>query len=286
MYWQIDAFICMLDSMKGRSRNTLVAYRADLRQLKRYLAAHDIAPMEVKPGQLQEYIDRAGKGRLSERTGARRVASTRAFYEFAHSRGWCNRNPASKLVAPKYQIGLSRPPQASEVEQLLAGTGGSDLLSLRDRVTIEIIALTGIRPSELVALDVSDVDCRAGTLRVTGSGANTRTVAIPPSTKDVLVEYVKQLLPIVGSDGPLFITKLEARRMHRTNVNIIINDYFQGSGTRITPTSLRHAVALEAHRKGANAQEIRRLLGLKSRMRAYHYLRLLKQLEAEAPRSK
>ena len=269
----VGAFKDDLGAKYSASRNTIRVYGGHLRRLADHLRNLGVSLTDATQEHLQEYLDRLQTLPLSKHTIGRQISAFRAFYAFAEQRGLRRGNPTAGLEVPSYRKRLPTPADDSESEMLAASTGTKTLWNMRDRLAIEIIKSTGIRPFELVALNIEDVNLADGTIRLAGPASKKRTFALsPPLIKD-LTEY---LAMIGGGAGPLIINRFRKRTTTRT-VDRIFAKYAKATNTAIIPRSLRHATAFKTVEQG-KPEEVEESLGFTNPKSAAYYVRSIQRV--------
>jgi integrase/recombinase XerD len=253
MRQQLENFLHHLDIEKGHSENTLVAYRNDLSQFLEALAAH--APPLANWGQVSKDVVVAYLAQLRERgyaasTIARKVAALKSFFHFLVTEGLVADNPTAALDSPKVKKRLPRTLASDDVERLLvAPTRQTGPKSQRDTALLELLYATGVRVTELVTLDIDDVNLVAGIIRVRhGKGNKERIIPIHERAVQALREYIEKGRPALaksGGDTSALFLNHRGQRLTRQGAWLIIKEYAQASGiqTSVTPHMLRHSFA-------------------------------------------
>jgi len=267
------AFETYLRVERGCSRHTVRNYMADVRELADWLSHNRSSILSATRRQLRGFLASqaerpvrrgAGKGRLSPATVSRRKASISTLYRFLLREGRISRNPALNLPAAKVPRGLPETLSVQEVENLLtAGDGAMDAELVRDLAVLELLYSTGMRVSELVALDVDDVDLRKGSARIRhGKGAKERLAFLGDFAKAALQRYLPHRTSWAepGSGPALFFGKRGARLSDR-GVRRLLDRRAARVGKPIHPHMLRHSFATHMLENGADVRSIQELLG-------------------------
>jgi integrase/recombinase XerD len=255
--------------------NTVRAYGGDIRRLAGHLDKLRVSLPNATQEHLQKYLEQIQTSPLSKRTIARQTAALATFYGFVEERNLCRKNPAEFLLPPNYRTLLPTPAKNSEAESLVASTNTETLMSIRDRIVMEIVKSTGIRPFELVCLNREDVNIKAGTIRIAVNPKLARDLDIPAP----LIEDLTKYLSMLGErTGPLIVNRFHKRTTTRT-VNRIFNKYTQTTTTFISPRTLRHAIALRKVQEGESKEDIQRSLGFKNPVSAGFYYREIQRLD-------
>ena len=175
-------FLAYLELERGLSRNTLNAYRTDLLQYGEFLAGRDGDALAAGPGDVSEFLAElaTGNGRppCSAATIHRKAACLRSFYKHLRREELIDEDPTAALSAPRRARKLPQVLNYAEVQRLLAAPRGSEPTALRDRALLEVMYACGLRASETIGLELSDVDLRRGFLRAHGKGSKERLVPL------------------------------------------------------------------------------------------------------------
>lgn len=262
----IEVFLKYLSSTKGCSKNTLAAYRNDLNQLEAYLENERAAGGgrsldELLKGYL---VDLRGKG-YSMATVARKVASAKSFFRYLVETGKLGENPLRNLVSPQV---AKRPPRylsVSEYRRLIAEPARLDTPEARrDVVMLELLYATGLRASELISLDVEDLDTASNCIHC-GQGASRRRVTLNGRAKELVHDFVtngRLDLLYNEKENALFLNR-RGGRLTRQGFWQIIKNYAAraGLGNKVTPQTLRHSYAARRMQKGADIRSLQQDLG-------------------------
>jgi integrase/recombinase XerC len=270
----IRAFLTFLDVEQGASRETIRGYRSDLRQFfsfateSRAASASPLAPDQVDPLLIRSYLawlDRKGEKKSSL---ARKLAALRSLYRFLAREGLVGRNPAEEVRTPKQPQYLPRVLTKDDADALMELPEGNNLLSLRDRAILETLYSTGARVSELVGMNLDDLNMGDGLVRLRGKGRKERIVPIG----EVAVESVKEyqaslpLKAIAGKPSAQLATPVfrnhRGGRLTARSVERIVGKYSSllVSG-RVSPHALRHSFATHLLDEGADLRAIQEMLG-------------------------
>ncbi|MCL1820259.1 MAG: site-specific tyrosine recombinase XerD [Oscillospiraceae bacterium] len=256
----IDFERYLRDEMK-RSDNTLLSYIRDIRQFERYfnrpLAEAEGSAIEAYLG----YLTSAGK---SQATIMRTVASLRCFYQFLYEQGVKSYNPIRDIKPKKAERKLPQVLTSKEVDVLLGQPKCTDLKGYRDRAMLELLYATGIRVSELVGLNLNDVNLSASFIRCR-NGVKERIVPLYPAAVRSLSDYIllaRGKMISVERESALFVN-LSGERMSRQGFWKIIKHYQQASNIhkQITPHTLRHSFAAHLLENGADLRSIQEMMG-------------------------
>ena len=265
----VERFLRYLALERGRSSNTLSAYRGDLSLYVSWLDHKGISGFASVSS--QEVEDFAARLDGSARTIQRRISAVRSLHRFLVEDGRASSDPAASLVAPHQP---DRLPKALSVEQitiLIESISADDPLSLRDRALLEVLYATGARVSEVTGLAVDDVFGQNGQpaelLRVVGKGNKERVVPLGQHARDALDAYVVRARPELSRrakkhSAALFLGA-RGGALSRQNVWLILNQRAEvcGLGQRLSPHTLRHSCATHLINGGADIRVVQELLG-------------------------
>jgi integrase/recombinase XerD len=265
----IDNFLHYMTVERGVSPNTLAAYRNDLHQLTEFQQARsgdNVLWSDLGEEDIAAYVIHLHDLGYSDTTRARKVASTKSMFGFLIQEGEIQRDPTENLNSPR--VGRSLPDALSvdEVERLLlAPDSHHSPESLRDRAMLELLYATGMRVTEMVSLDIDDIDLDAGTVRCLGKGGKERMIPIHPRAIEVVEAYMEQGRPDhegKKSQRAAFLNRRGAR-LTRQGFWLILKNYVSEVGLtqKITPHTLRHSFATHLLRGGAQLRHVQELLG-------------------------
>ncbi len=261
----INVYYKYLTEVKKASQNTLSSYLRDIRQLSDYLTAHsDVELDSVEDDDLAEYIAWLKSNGKSVATVSRAIASLKSFYNVLLNEGLVESNPASKLIPDKTTQKLPQILTSKEVELLLEQPSCTDAKGYRDRAMLELLYATGIRVSELISLDISDVNTSGGVIRCK-SKEKERFIPLHQTAVKALVEYIEFIRPqmiALPNEQALFVN-VNGERMSRQGFWKIIKAYQQKAhiDKPITPHTLRHSFAAHLLENGADIHAIQEMLG-------------------------
>src|SRR5689334_5979711 len=177
-------FLAHLEFERGLSRNTLAAYRTDLLQFGRFLSDRGRDATSAEPGDLSDFLadlangDGDGRAPASNATVHRKAACLRSFYRHLRREEEIDDDPAARLETPRRGKKLPEVLSYAEVQRLLAQPRGDDGITLRDRALLELMYASGLRASETISLEISDVDLEHGIVRARGKGSKERLVPV------------------------------------------------------------------------------------------------------------
>jgi integrase/recombinase XerC len=253
---------------KRYSAHTLTAYRSDLSQFEAFWTAGRQAggfdPFSVSQDQIRSFLGGLVRHGMNKRSVSRKLASLRAFFAFMARHRGLTPNPASGVLSPKPDKRLPRFLPESEIETALGRLETDTPAGLRDRAILELFYGTGIRLSELVGLDLQDLDWAAQTIRVLGKGSKERVMPVGRSACGAVRRYLAARDRF--SPDPvcraLFINPRGGRLTARGVQDIVRKRLRAGSEReRLSPHMLRHSFATHLLDRGADLQSVKELLG-------------------------
>jgi integrase/recombinase XerD len=273
MQEKIQDFLNFLDTEKGYADNTIAAYRNDLTQFMRYLDRQDedsdfSAWAEVGRDTIISYVLNLKEREYTSSTVARKVAAIKSFFHYLMAERVVADDPTATLDSPKVKKRLPKAISRDDIERLLAAPAkGASAKSQRDHALLELLYASGMRVTELVSLDVSDVNLASETVRVRGKKVSSKERIIPVGGQalDALRTYLnKGRLQLVRDpeERALFLNH-RGQRLTRQGLWLIIKHYVDevGISEDVTPHTLRHSFAAHKLSQGKSLQDIQKLLG-------------------------
>jgi integrase/recombinase XerD len=261
----IQAFILSLAADRGASQNTLGAYQTDLRQLEDFLAhRHLIAWAVVTTGDLRAFIDYLTEREYAPTSVARKLAAVKSFFQFLRRSGRMADDPARDLSPPKVEKYLPHALTSEEVARLFAQLPGESVTGRRDAAMLHVLHSTGLRVSEMVAIELGDVDADLGHVRCPGRGGRWRRLPLAAPAAIALADYLSDGRPrLARGDSPdaLFLNH-HGERLTRQGFWLIMKGYARAAGIAdMTPHTLRHSFALALIDRGVELRDVQELLG-------------------------
>lgn len=265
MRGEVDRFEQYLREVKQASENTVQSYRRDLMQMITYLEEKEIreAAMVTKTS-LHGYILHMEEQGKAATTISRMMAAMKAFFNYECMQACIRRNPAESLHAPKVEKKAPVVLSVDQVSALLAQPSGQTPKEIRDKAMLALLYATGIRVSELIGIQMEDINMNIGFL-VCRDGERERTIPFGRSAKAALEEYLEharnELLRGKGSD--YFFVNCTGGAMSRQGFWKIIKYYGEKAGIEedITPHTLRHSFAAHLIARGADMRAVQTILG-------------------------
>ena len=269
---QLEDFLHYMTVERGVSNNTIAAYQNDLDQLIEYLESQRLAVFrecswtDVAEQTVTDYVLHLHDLGYSETTRARKIASMKSMFAFLIMEQVVESNPTVNLASPKIGRSLPDPLTVDEVEKLLSLPASLDTPEgVRDLAMLDLLYATGMRVSELTALDLADVNLSDGAVRCQGKGGKERVVPVHPGAVELLSFYVNRARSkLAGERGQsaLFLNR-RGNRLTRQGFWLILKKYTEAAGLdgRVTPHTLRHSFATHLLRGGAPLRHVQELLG-------------------------
>lgn len=271
----MDEFVSYVRFERGLADNTVEAYRRDLAVWARYCRSKRLQITNISNRDVTDYLQRLRDGRgpaaspYSPSSVARMLVALRGFFKFLVREGHLDADPTAKVESPKKPRSLPKAILLEEVEELIE-MPGTDVLGRRDRGILETLYGAGLRISELVGLDVDDVDLESGTILVrSGKGSKGRRVPVGRKARGALKAYLTVSRPELMTHAKRAQTKgalfLNARgtRLTRQGCWKLLKGYATqaGLGSRVSPHTLRHSFATHMLDAGADIRVVQELLG-------------------------
>lgn len=263
----IDGFIDHLWMENGLSENTLSAYRNDLSGFAVWLGIQSSALKRVSTGQVQQYLSYVFQLKQKRRSVARQLSTLRRFYRYLLRENIVDDDPTQLVESPRADHSLPVSLNETQIEALLDAPDTETDLGLRDRTMLELLYATGLRVSELINLELSQVSLEPGVLRVIGKGDKERLIPVGEVALDWLLDYLNiarpRLLQGCAGTGAVFVTRRGAA-MSRQAFWYIIKRYAKVAGIsadQLSPHTLRHAFATHLLNHGADLRVVQMLLG-------------------------
>jgi len=278
----LDRYIRYLVAERNASPHTVSNYRREIGQFLTFAQAQGVCNWEqVAPALLRKWLAALHAQGYAKASIARRVSELRAFYTFLRRQALVTANPVNSISAPRLPLRLPRPLTREEVEALLAAPDRGTPQGLRDRAMLELLYAGGLRVSELLGLDITDIDLEQGQGHVTGKGAKERIVLFGQPAVAALRAYLADGRPALvihaarrgGRAGPegqwisrrpsaLFLNRF-GQRLSVSMFTRTLSDYAEAVGIqhRVTPHMLRHSFATHLLDGGADLRSVQQLLG-------------------------
>ena len=260
----IAAYEDYLKTEKQASANTVSSYLRDVRQFAAAMEEQERPLAQVTPMEVEGYIHQLTVLGKSPATVTRSLASIKSFYNYLLLRGQVTANPAKSVAPAKVERKLPQILTSREVELFLAQPEPTDAKGCRDRAMLELLYATGIRVSELISLDVDDLNLPGGVLKCVSRNKE-RIIPLYPAAIQVLNDYVHHVRPRLVenlTETALFVN-MNGERMSRQGFWKIIKHYQEKAGIEkdITPHTLRHSFAAHLIGGGADVKAVQTMMG-------------------------
>lgn len=267
----IEQFIDVIWMERGLSENTLSAYRTDLTKFSVWLGQSqpntsiDDRMVCIERHTINKYLAHLEQNQICARSRARLLSSLRRFYRYLLREKIIEIDPVALIDAPKLGRPLPKTLSEGDVELLLDAPNISSLLGLRDRVLFEVLYAAGLRVTELVSLQLTQVNLQQGVMRITGKGNKERLVPLGEEAVNWLEKYLsgpRADLLKGKSTNALFVTNRGAAMTRQAFWHLIKRYALQaGISAEISPHTLRHAFATHLLNHGADLRVVQMLLG-------------------------
>lgn len=253
-----------LTNQKANSANTRESYLRDTMFFLEYLSGIGTAPQDADEEVIQKYVDRLHELKRSPTTISRNLASVRCFYKFLIFRGQLDHNPAKGIKLEKAEKKLPQVLSGEEIELLLAQPDITEPKGCRDKAMLELLYATGIRASELINLNLKDINLRSDVLYCHGS-KGVRSIPVYPSVVVSVSDYIYRMRGLITGpeSGSALFVNLNGGRLTRQGFWKIVKGYAIEAGItkEITPHTLRHSFALHLLENGASVKDIQTMMG-------------------------
>src|SRR5271167_64193 len=263
-------FLAYLELERGLSRNTLEAYRSDLLRFGEFLYRRGLNVMEARHGDLAAFLSELAAGAgdrppVAAATLQRKAACLRSFYRHLRREEMIEHDPTAELRGPRKTQRLPRVLSREEVASLLSEPKGTEPLPLRDRALLEVMYACGLRASEAIGLQASDVDLDEGMLRARGKGSKERVIPVGRQAVAALRTYEQRGRPaLVGYkvQTQLFVNR-RGGGLTRQGLYKIVQGHARGAGLdqKMSPHTLRHSFATHLLAGGCDLRSLQEMLG-------------------------
>ena len=261
---QLKLFFEFLETEKKVSDNTLQSYKRDIKQFRKFLEEKDLLYNRVHEEDMKEYIQYLQENGKKASSISRAIASIRSFYQFMLRRKKVKRDPTANIKSPKIEKRIPSVLTSKEVELLLDQPKDIDLKGTRDKAMLEFAYATGMRVTEIISLDIDNVNLEEGYV-VCEHGNKQRTIPLGTMALKALKEYIEDARDVLIKDEnekALFVN-VNGGRLTRQGFWKIIKYYKEQAhiSKDITPHVLRHSFATHLLQNGADLKAIQTMLG-------------------------
>ncbi|GGI31272.1 MULTISPECIES: site-specific tyrosine recombinase XerD [Staphylococcus] len=262
----VDEYLRFIQIEKGLSENTIAAYRRDLNHYLNYLAAQKISNLDFIDRQIvQQWFGVLHDEGRSTKSIARFTSTIRSFHQFALREKYAAKDPTVLIETPKYERKLPDVLSIDEIDLLLTTPETSKNNGYRDRTMLELLYATGIRVSELINIEVEDVNLLMGFVKVFGKGNKERIIPLGETVIELLKTYIENVRPQLLKKQvthTLFLN-MQGKPLTRQGIWKIIKQTGAKAGIqkRLTPHTLRHSFATHLLENGADLRAVQEMLG-------------------------
>lgn len=255
-------YISYLQVERGLAKNSIESYQRDLERLKAWVEIEQLEVIEITRQDLRGFVADLSRKGLSPTSVGRIVSAVRGFYKFLLQDGFIKKNPAEDLDTPQKGSYLPNFLNQADIENLLAAPDVSTEIGLRDKAILELMYACGLRVSEIVNLQLNDIDLDAGILTCKGKGNKTRRVPVGKSA----VEWLKSYLPLRRKKENIEIHNLfvnsAGKPINRQIIFTFIKEYAEKVGLAdVSPHTLRHSFATHLVQNNADIRSVQQMLG-------------------------
>ncbi|HOJ48783.1 MAG TPA: tyrosine recombinase [Bacillota bacterium] len=281
IYLQLNDFLSYLRDIKKSSDNTLQAYERDLSKFLEFARKNVISSFcEVKTDTVAAYKKYLSDLGLSPSSVSRSLSALRSMFQYLITVGAVDHNPAREIPNDKYDKKSPQVLTAKEIELLLAQPSLTDVKGIRDKAMLELLYATGIKVSELINLNIDDVNLQLAFIRC-GSENKERFIPIYPLAVKSLANYIEKSrkLLVLHADEPALFVNVAGERMTRQGFWKILKNYAESAKIYkdITPHTLRHSFAAHLLENGADIHDIQEILGHSDISSTQRYAQFLKK---------
>lgn len=261
---QIKLFLEFLQKDKKLSNNTLQSYKRDISQYATYLTENNLQYLKIEKDNIKEYLEQLKKLGKKTSTISRNLASIRSFYQYLLRMKKVKEDPTEGIQSPKVEKRTPSVLTSQEVELLLEQPKTVDLKGIRDKAMLEFAYATGMRVTEIISLDISDVNLKEGFVTCK-TASKQRNIPLGAISVKALKEYIKKARPylIKNEEEQSLFVNINGRRLTRQGFWKIVKFYKEQAHIEkdITPHVLRHSFATHLLQNGADLKAIQAMLG-------------------------
>lgn len=261
----LQEFIMSLAAERGSSRNTQGAYQTDLRQLQDFLRRKRITDwVKVRPDHLEAFVAHLHDREYANTSIARKLAAVKSFFLYLKISGAMEHDPAVALSAPRIEKYLPHALTPDEVALLFEQIAPSTPTGQRDAAMLQMLYGTGLRVSELISVDLDDLDAELLHVQCAGRTGRLRVLPLPSAARTELGGYLRGARPLLLRQAitPALFLNHHGERLTRQGFWLIIKGYARTAGIAdITPHMLRHSFALDLIERGMELRSVQELLG-------------------------
>lgn len=259
----IDEYLEYLQYNKNYSLKTIANYKLDLMDYFNFLEKEFLDYKTVTYNDLMGLFDHFEKLKLSNKSVRRHVSSMKGFYKYLNMQGIVSVNPFNYVNLPKKEVKLPRYLTYSELLEIFHSLEIKTNYDLRDRLILELLYATGIRVSELVNIQIQDIDFNNQSIKILGKGSKERMVYYNDVVKDLLKEYLKIYQTLNKKNNHYLFLNQKGEPLTTAGISYIINKVIQKISfhKHLTPHMLRHSFATHLLNNGCDLLTVQELLG-------------------------
>lgn len=277
----LNMFIEYLVNQKHSTKNTIDSYRRDISSFINFSAKEKISKVtQINTQLIQKFIDKIKRDGMSDSTVTRHISSLKSFMQFLYINNYINNNPAAGIKSVKTQRKIPDILTGDEINLLLEQPNSSDLKGCRDKAMLELLYATGIRVSELINLNISDINLKSGFINCKNEKKE-RTIPLYPAAVSALSVYINRVRPVLisGNEETSLFVNINGGRLTRQGFWKIIKYYTEQANINkvITPHTLRHSFATHLLQNGADLKSIQEMLGHSDISTTQFYTHLLEE---------
>lgn len=253
----IEKYIRYLEIEKNASQHTILNYQRDLDEFKKFLGETQLENVDYLA--VRKFLSTLREKNLKSRSISRKLSCLRSFFRFLNREGFLKNDPVQAVSSPKLERYLPIFLTEDEVTKLIESPDAKELSGLRDRAILETFYSTGIRISELVGLNLENIDFFGAVVKVSGKGKKERMVPIGDKALRAIRNYTEQR----KQQAPAVFLNKNGRRLTDRGVRLVLDKYIRRTALRenISPHSLRHSFATHLLNRGADLRSVQELLG-------------------------
>lgn len=291
---EVEEYLSWLVAERGRSANTIAAYRRDLEGYCRWLGERRGSPSKVDPRELEAFVEHRRASDAAPSSVARQLAAIRNFHRFLVAEGHRSDDPTADLDGVRVPAGLPKALSESEVQSLIDAVVGEHPVALRDRALLELLYATGARVSEACGVSMGDLDLEDGLVRLYGKGSKERLVPVGSCARTALGRWIDEGRPALeptrwrrrGDSDAVFLDQRGGRLSRQAAWAAIVRVGDRvGLGGRLSPHVLRHSCATHMLDHGADLRIVQEMLGHASISTTQVYTRVSQERLVEQYRS-
>jgi integrase/recombinase XerD len=261
----VDRFLAYLRTERNVSPNTVRAYSSDLARYLEWAERTAADPLGADPRILRRYLAELDRAKYSRRTIARRLSAVRSLFAYLNREGVLTTDPAAVIATPRLDARLPRLVPTDVLTALLDAPDAGTPRGLRDRAILELLYATGARVSELVGIDLADVERSSGQVRVTGKGDKERILPLHREALARIEAYLRSARPELkpkADEQALFLNR-NGTRLTDGGVRRLLAGHLRtlGIASGVTPHTMRHTFATHLLEAGADLRTVQDLLG-------------------------